>query len=209
MENIRGLHVLTDRKLVEPRTIFEVVKRIIGNGVSVIQLRDKNVPQEATIHLGRQLRRLTKNKCLFIVNDDVEVALEIEADGVHVGQNDMGAIQARQLLRKNMILGVSASTVQEAQQAEKDGADYIGAGPIFPTISRLDANPPIGLSGLKSIKNSVSIPVIAIGGIQLNNAAAVAQIADGIAVISAVLRAHDPKQVTQELSIIINSEKIY
>jgi len=207
MQNIEGLHILTDRELVKPRSIIEMVALIIGGGVSVIQLRDKEADDETMIRIGREIMQLTRGKIPLIVNDRVNVALEIDAQGVHVGQTDMPAREVRRLIGPNMILGVSASTVEQALKAQADGADYLGVGPVFPTLSKPDADPPIGLSGLAAIKNAVSIPVIAIGGINVNNAEAVAQIADGIAVISAVWQADDSLQATQTLSMIINKYK--
>lgn len=202
-EQLRGLHVLTNREAVKPRPLIEVLELVIQGGASVIQLRDKNVPKEDMIILGRELRKITQNKCFLIVNDNIDVALEIGADGIHVGQKDMSARGVRNLIPSNMILGVSANTVNEALKAEQDGANYIGAGPVFPTISKFDADSPIGLSGLSAIKQAVHIPVIAIGGISLQNAADVAKISDGIAIISAVLRAEDPKKATEALSALI------
>ncbi len=205
---IKGLHVLTDREIVKPKPLLEVVGLVIKGGVSVIQLRDKNIPKGDMIILGKELRTLTQGKCLLIVNDNVDVALEIGADGVHVGQKDTSAIEARKIIGKNMILGVSASTVAQAKKAQNDGADYLGVGPVFPTSTKTDADPIIGLKGLADIKNTVSIPVIAIGGINVKNAKEVAKIADGIAVVSAIMSAADPQQATRELlSLILSTRK--
>lgn len=206
-QNIKGLHVLTDRDMVKPRSLIKVIKQVVKGGVSVIQLRDKEVNDNDMIVLGKQIKKLIKGKIPLIVNDRVNVALAIEAEGIHVGQKDMSAINVRKLIDKDMILGVSANTVDQARKAEQDGANYIGAGPVYPTPSKKDADPDIGLSGLKRIKDAVSIPVIAIGGINIENATDVAKIADGVAVISAVLKADNPKQATQELMTIINKYK--
>ncbi len=203
MKNIKGLHVLTDREMVKPRTIIEVIEMVIQGGASVIQLRDKNIVQNESIELGKELIRLINGRVPLIVDDNIEVALTIGAQGVHVGQKDMSAKKVRKLIGSHMILGVSAHTVKQAIKAETDNADYIGVGPIYRTESKLDAASPIGLSGLNEIKNAVSIPVIAIGGISIDNAVYVARIADGIAVISVVLKEKDPKKVTQELAEII------
>ncbi len=196
MFKVRGLHVLTDREM--------VAAAVIAGGAAVIQLRDKKASDEEMIELGKQLLRLTKGKIPLIVDDRVNVALVIGADGVHVGQKDMPAKKVRRLIGRKMILGVSAHTVREAIKAEKDGADYIGVGPVFATQSKKDAESPIGLAGLKKIKDAVSIPVIAIGGITVENAASVIKYADGLAVISAVLKAPDPKKTTQWLRKIIS-----
>lgn len=210
-EQLHGLHVLTDRGRIAERRVpmpmVEVIERAIIGGASVIQLREKELPDSQIIPHALEIKKQIRKRALFIINDRVEVAREIDADGVHVGQSDMQAREVRSLISGEMILGVSASTVEEAIQAEKDGATYIGAGPIYQTKSKLDAVSPISLLGLKDIKKAVSIPVIAIGGITKDNAEDVAKIADGIAVISAVLKAHDPRLATHELSMIIRSHR--
>ena len=202
-EKIGGLHVLTDRELVKPRPLIEVIKKVIEGGASVIQLRDKTADDASMIILGREILALTAGKIPLIINDRVSVALAIGAAGVHVGQNDMAAIEVRRMIGKNMILGVSVSTVAQAIKAQKDGADYLGVGPVFSTQTKTDADPPIGLGGLSDIRNAVSLPLIAIGGINKKNALQVIQFADGIAVISAVLATDDPLQATRELAIIL------
>ena len=200
---IKGLHVLTDRELVKPLSLIEVVEMVIEGGATAIQLRDKYASDEEMIALGRKILILTTGKIPLIVNDRVNVALIIGADGVHVGQSDMPADKVKKLIGPNMILGVSASTVAQAIKAQKDGADYLGVGPVFSTQTKTDADPPIGLHGLSDIRNAVSLPIVAIGGINKGNAIQTMQFADGIAVISAVLKADNPFQATRELAIIL------
>lgn len=200
---IKGLHVLTDRELVKPRSLIEVIEMVIEGGATAIQLRDKDVSDEEMIALGREILVLTTGKIPLIVNDRVNVALKIGADGVHVGQSDMHADKVRKLIGPNMILGVSASTVAQAIKAQKDGANYLGVGPVFSTQTKTDADPPIGLHGLSNIRNAVSLPIVAIGGINKGNALQAMQFADGIAVISAVLKADNPFQATRELAVIL------
>ena len=205
---IKGLHVLTDRKAVESRSLVEVIEQAIQGGASVIQLRDKTSTDEEMTALGKEILKLTTGRALFIVNDRVNVALAIGANGVHVGQSDMPASKVRKLIGPNkMILGVSVSTVAQAIKAQENGADYLGVGPIFPTPTKTDADPPIGLGGLADIRNAVSLPIIAIGGINRNNARSIMEYADGVAVISAVLRATNPQRAAYELSAIINPVK--
>ncbi len=205
---IKGLHVLTDPLLAKPRPIAEVIEQAIKGGAAVIQFRYKTADRQLMITLGGKIRALTAGRVPLIVNDDVYTALAISADGVHVGQKDMPASRVRQLIGPNMILGVSASTIEEAIRAERDGADYLGVGPIFPTSTKIDADPPIGLSGLSDIREAVTFPIIAIGGINKTNARQVMQFADGIAVISAVMTAEDPMTATSELvSIIMKAKK--
>ncbi len=200
-EKIKGLHVLTDKNLAYPRPLLELMKSAIAGGASVLQLRDKNASPDEMINLGRQLLTLLKGSNIpLIVNDNIEAALALNADGIHVGQNDTSAKETRKIIGDKMILGVSVSSIDQAIKAQRDGANYIGAGPLFPTLSKLDAAPALGLAGLKKIKACVDIPVIAIGGITLENAFEVAKTADGIAVISAVLKAKNIQQTVMDFT---------
>jgi len=158
---------------------------------------------ETMIVLGKKILELTAGRVPFIVNDRVNVALAIGADGVHVGQSDMPAVEVRRLIGPDKILGVSVSTAAQAIKAQEDGADYLGVGPVFPTQTKTDADPPIGLSVLAEIRKAVSLPIIAIGGINQSNARKVMQFANGIAVIGAVMSAKDPLQATRNLAIIL------
>jgi thiamine-phosphate pyrophosphorylase len=143
----------------------------------------------------------------LIVNDRVDVALAIDADGVHVGQDDMPAPLARRLLGAGRILGVSAGTVEEALQAQADGADYLGTGDVYGTPSKADAGAPIGVAGLAAVARAVAIPVVAIGGIQVGNAAAAIRAgASGVAVISAVVGAPDPEAAARALRGIVERQ---
>ncbi|MFQ6001328.1 MAG: thiamine phosphate synthase [Anaerolineae bacterium] len=186
------LYVITDAKLSRGRSHLEVAQAAIEGGASIIQFREKEMTTRELVETARRLKELTnENGVPFIVNDRLDVALAVEADGVHVGQDDMPAALARQLMGRK-IVGVSATTVEEALQAQADGADYLGVGPIYPTGTKPDAVPPIGLEGLAQIVQAVEIPVVAIGGISEENAAEVIACgADGVAVISAVVSAPD------------------
>lgn len=184
----------------------DVVKKInlaIEGGVTIVQLRAKNFPRNRAISLGNRLHMSTANAHIpLIINDYPDLVQVIGAEGCHVGQKDMSAIEVRRIIGDDKILGVSANTVEEAIRAEKDGADYIGAGPIFPTASKPDADPAIGLDGLSEIVKSVSMPVVAIGGIDYSTISDVMKTgASGVAVISAIMSAEDPKQATQTLLI--------
>ncbi len=201
------LYVITDRTLVGKRSLIEIIKQAIEGGTSIIQLRDKTLDDDEMATLGKNIMVLTNGKIPLMVNNRVNVALAIEAQGIHVGQDDMPAKQVRKIVGNTMILGVSANTVSEAKKAELEGADYIGAGPVFQTFTKVDADPVIGLQGLMNIKKSVSIPIVGIGGISSKNAKDVIKIADGIAVISAVMAAKDPQKETQQLLKIINTFK--
>ena len=187
------LYVITDAKLSRGRSHLEVAQAAIEGGASLIQFRDKEMTTRELVETAQRLRELTsQNGVPFIVNDRLDVALAVEADGVHVGQDDMPAALARQLIGPNKILGVSASTVEEALQAEREGADYVSASPVFTTPTKPDAPPPTGLEGLRAIVEAVNLPVIAIGGINEQNATEVMEAgAQGVAVISAVVSAPD------------------
>lgn len=198
-----SLYAITDDRLSGTRSIFDAVRSAIRGGATVVQLRDKNASKEELINIGKELIRVIKGDTPLIVNDNINVALAIGAQGIHLGQKDMPARKAKEMIGDAMILGVSANTVEEAMKAEEDGADYIGAGPIFSTLTKPDADPAIGLDGLRNIKKAVSIPVVAIGGINAKNAEDVARVADGVAVVSAIMAAKDPKRAAEELSEII------
>jgi thiamine-phosphate pyrophosphorylase len=209
-----SLYVLTDRRAAEKRGVAgeralpDVVRAAIRGGATVIQLRDKGACTRDLIELGRALLVVTRPAGVpLIVNDRIDVALAIDAEGVHVGQDDMPAPLARRLLGPDRILGVSAGTVEEALQAQRDGADYLGTGDVYGTPTKADAGVPIGVAGLAEVVRAVSIPVVAIGGIKPDNAAAALQAgASGIAVISAVIGAPDPEAAARQLFEIVKGE---
>jgi thiamine-phosphate pyrophosphorylase len=203
------LYVITDEGISNGLSHAEVAKRAIAGGADVIQLRDKNYGCHELFFVGKALRALTKKtKTLFIINDRLDVALICGADGVHLGQDDIRARVARQIAPPGFIIGVSVGTVDEAVRAEQEGADYIAVSPVFPTASKGDAGPGHGLAALRKIRNTVTIPVIAIGGISLENAGAViAAGADGVAVISAVVGSPDITRAARELKAIVRKAK--
>jgi thiamine-phosphate pyrophosphorylase len=195
------LYVITDRRLASGRSHEEVAREAIAGGATVIQLRDKEASTKELVEIGRRLRRLTAERGVtFIVNDRVDVALAVDADGVHLGQEDMPAALARQLMGPAKVIGVSAGTVEEAKRAEKEGANYLGVGPVYATVTKPDAGEPIGVEGLAEILRAVSIPVVAIGGINEGNVEeVVATGADGVAVVSAVVGAQDIEAAARRL----------
>lgn len=196
-----SVYVITDRRLAGDRSILDVVRAAIRGGATVIQLREKEATTREMVELGRALLEITRAAGIpLIVNDRVDVALAIDADGVHVGQDDMPAAIARRLIGPDKILGVSAETVEQARAAERDGADYLGVGDIYGTTTKPDAGPPIGIEGLRRIVQAVSIPVVGIGGINPDNAEPVIEAgAAGVAVVSAVMAAPDPEEATRRL----------
>jgi len=203
------LYVITDEGISNGLSHAEVAKRAIAGGADVIQLRDKNCGCHELFLAGVALRDLTKKTgTLFIINDRIDIALACGADGVHLGQDDMSASVARQIAPPGFIIGVSVGTVDEAVRAERDGADYIAVSPVFPTSSKGDAGPGHGLDALRKIRNTVTIPVIAIGGINKNNVSdVIAAGAGGIAVISAVVGSPDITRAARELREIVRKAK--
>ncbi|QGP91416.1 Thiamine-phosphate synthase [Neomoorella glycerini] len=195
------LYVIITTNLGGGRPTLELVRQALAGGATAIQLREKDLPARELVELGREIRQLTHAAgATFIVNDRLDVALAVEADGVHIGQEDLPARVARELLGPGKILGVSTGTVLEARQAVADGADYLGVGSIYATKSKEDAGEPIGLAGLKAIRAAVTIPLVAIGGINSSNAAdVIAAGADGVAVVSAVIGAPDIAAAAREL----------
>ncbi len=189
--------VLPDRKKSE---ILSIVKSIVEAPVSAVQLRSKNLPASELIKLGRVIRNITaKNGIPFIVNNRVDIALALAADGVHIGQDDMPLVHARKLTGYSFIIGVSTHSIREARKAEKDGADYIAYGSIFSTKSK--ANEIIqGVEKLKRLRKRVNIPVVAIGGIDDENIGDVSSAgADYAAVISYVSDAKNPATAVRKL----------
>jgi len=195
------LYVLTDHDLSRGRSNEEVVEEAIAGGADAIQLRDKGYTAKQLLQEALKLRDITrKNGVPFIINDRVDVALAVDADGVHLGQDDFPLAWARKLLGEGKIIGISTHNLEEAMQAEKDGADYIGIGSVFPTTTKPDARSLAGLELIADIKRNVSIPVVAIGGIKEENVAQVAEAgADCIAVISAVVSATDIREAARNL----------
>ena len=191
------LYAITDRYWLNGRTLYSVVEEALEGGATFLQLREKNLDGEHFLEEAKELQELCRRYGVpFIVNDNVEVALAMGADGIHVGQHDMEAGDVRALLGPDKILGVSAQTVEQAVLAEQRGADYLGVGAVFPTGSKDDADD-VSHETLRAICDAVSIPVVAIGGISQQN---VMQLAGsgicGIAVISAIFAQKDIKAAT-------------
>jgi len=187
------LYLVTDAGISLGRTPTQVVEAAIRGGVTMVQYREKSASTRRMMEEARELRQLCRAAGVpFIVNDRIDVALAVDADGVHVGQNDMPAPLARRLIGRGRILGVSAGDVDEARKAEEQGADYIGASPVFATPTKPDAPPPVGVDGLRRMVGAVSIPVVAIGGMNVENARSIILAgAAGVAVVSAIVGARD------------------
>ncbi len=181
--------------------MLAVASEALDGGATVIQLRDKAASTRVLVEEGLALRELTRQRgALLIVNDRLDVALAVEADGAHVGQDDMPVELARRLLGPGRILGVSASSRVEAERAIAAGADYLGVGPIYPTRGKADAGPATGVELLREIAAFADLPLVAIGGITAANAADVIQAgACGVAVITAVVNAEHIATAAHEL----------
>mgnify|MGYP004492809035 FL=1 len=194
------LYAVTDRYWLNGRTLTDVVRESLEGGVTMLQLREKTLEEPAFLQEARELQALCRSYHVpFIVNDNVDIALAMDADGVHVGQSDMEALDVRAKLGPDKIIGVSTQTVEQALLAEKHGADYLGVGAVFPTGSKADADD-VSYDTLKAICRAVSIPVVAIGGISRGNAARLAGSGIcGVAVISAIYGAADIRAASQEL----------
>lgn len=186
-----------------------IVTVSIRGGATMIQLRDKQSSTKQFIALANKLHALTgQAKIPFIVNDRVDIAAAVDAQGVHLGQEDMPIPIARKLLGKGKIIGASVKTVALAKKVQRDGADYLGVGPVFKTQSKRDGGEPLGIKRLSLITKAVTIPVVAIGGITGQNAASVIRAgASGIAVISAVMGAEDPEEATRKLRLIVDDRR--
>jgi thiamine-phosphate pyrophosphorylase len=194
------LYAVTDRSWLHGRTLKEQVKEALDGGVTFLQLREKQIDSELFLQEAQELKELCKQyQVPFVINDDVELALKVDADGVHVGQSDMEAGDVRKKLGKDKIIGVSAQTVEQAVMAEKHGADYLGVGAVFPTSSKDDAQE-VDYETLKAICQAVQIPVIAIGGINTQNVDRLKGSGIcGVAVISAIFAQEDIKEAAKEL----------
>lgn len=200
-----SLYVVTDRKLSLGRTEEEVIEAAIRGGATAVQLRAKDLPDDEFVGVAKRLRDLTgRFGVLYIVNDRVDIALAVGADGAHVGQEDLPACRAREMLGDDRILGVTAETPEQAVKAEQEGADYLGTRAVFYTSTKQYAVPPLGLCGLSEIVQAVKIPVVAIGGINTDNARLVLSTGVcGIAVVSAIVAQPDVESAARAMRAVI------
>ena len=195
------LYLVTERSLARGRSIAWLVEAAVRGGVTAVQLREKSCPASDFVQLGRELKKLlASHQVPLIVNDRVDLALEIGADGVHIGQHDMDSGRARRLLGPDAIIGLSIETVEQARAAVSLDVDYLGVGPVFATATKMDAAPPLGLAALARVRAISRHRVVAIGGIGLENARqAIRSGADGVAVVSAICAAGDPERAARDL----------
>ncbi len=207
LKKVGRFHVITDTVLQTCRSHVALAALAIAGGADTIQLREKKGSTRELIDAATQMQALCKSAGVtFIVNDRVDVAIASGADGVHLGQDDFPIPLARKLLGKRAVIGGSAGTIEEAQKCAMEGADYIGFGPVFATGSKADAGPTAGLDLLLHVAKTVSVPVVAIGGITTANTPLVMKTgAHGIAVISAVCCQDDPEQAARSLALCLGA----
>lgn len=194
------VYAVTDRSWLHSESLYSQVEKALKGGATFIQLREKELDEEQFLKEAMEIKELCKRYHVpFVINDNVEIAVKVEADGVHVGQSDMEAGNVREKLGKDKIIGVSTQTVEQALLAEKQGADYLGVGAVFPTGTKLDAVE-VGYDRLQEICKAVHIPVVAIGGITREN---IIQLkgsgVSGVAVVSAIFASKDIEAATKEL----------
>lgn len=201
------LYLVTDRELAGGRPLVEVVAEAIEGGVNLVQLREKKLSTKTFIEEAREIKELLAPRGIpLLINDRVDVALAVEADGVHIGQEDMPYGVSRRLLGPQAIIGLSVETYDELEAAESFDVDYLGVGPVFPTSTKTDIKGFFwGIEGLRWARNHSRHRLVAIGGIQISNAAEVISSGiDGIAVVSAIISAPDPRHAAEELCKILN-----
>ena len=200
----RALYLITDRTT-SSLNLTEITQRAVRAGIKTIQLREKNMTKKELYKEALSIRKFTlKHRATFIINDYVDIALAVNADGVHLGQEDMPIREARKLLGENKIIGISTHSLKQAVDAQRAGADYIGFGPIFKTTTK-DAGSPKGIESLIEIKKHIKIPVVAIGGITAGNASLVFETgADAAAAVSGILTGDIKTNTRKFLSIVRN-----
>jgi len=204
-------YLVTQASLSGDRTTPEIVRAAIDGGIDAVQLREKETSARSRYELGHELRELTAAAGVdLIVNDRIDIAQAIDADGVHVGQSDLPVAVARDLLGPDAIVGCSVSTVAAAREAEADGADYLGVGAVYGTSSKDvdDAKDGVGPERIAAIADAVSIPIVGIGGITADNAGDVVEAgASGVAVVSEITAASQPRIATETLTDVIETTK--
>jgi thiamine-phosphate pyrophosphorylase len=202
-----SLYLVTDRNILRGGDLFEAVEKAVKGGVTLVQLREKNISGGEFYSLAVALKKLTKHYNIpLIINDRLDIALAADADGLHIGQDDLPLTVARKLLGSGKLLGYSVSNEDEAAYGQQNGADYLGAGTVFYTGTKADIGEPIGALMLEKIKKRVNIPVVGIGGINAENAGLLKKTGiDGISVISAILGCDDIENAAGILRNIWNT----
>ncbi|MFB0566827.1 MAG: thiamine phosphate synthase [Candidatus Aminicenantaceae bacterium] len=209
MKNIDWkLCLVADAEVAGEKNIISCISEAVEGGVTIVQLRGKKLKTREFLEIGQKSAEILKAKNIpLIINDRIDIALSCEAEGVHLGQRDLPLFFARKIMGANKLIGVSVNTVKEATDAEKGGANYLGAGPVFFTQTKKNLRPLLGLRGLQNITKEVKIPVLAIGGINSENAGDTIKAgADGVAVVSAILTSENIRHTARELVKAIEKE---
>ncbi len=195
------LYVVTDSRLVGHRSLAEVVSAAICGGAGVVQFREKGVNTRQMVESAAILQRVCRQLgAVFIVNDRLDVALAVDADGVHLGQNDMPVRLARRLLGREKLLGISIQETRAMHEAVREGADYLSLSPVFATATKPDHEQPLGLERVRALAGRSPLPVVVIGGINRTNVTEVMRTGvQGVCVVSAIMSAPDPEQAAREL----------
>lgn len=198
-----SLYLVTDRVRMSTKTLSEAVEQAIIGGCTMIQLREKNISTLDYYNLALDIKKITdKYNIPFIINDRVDIAMAVGADGVHIGQKDIPVNVARKIIGEKMLLGVSVISVKEAVKAVKDGADYLGVGAIFPTKTKSDADF-VSIEELKNIRQVIHVPIVVIGGVSTENAMFFGSMGiDGLAVVSAIIAQKEIKQAAETLKLL-------
>lgn len=198
----KGVYAITDSETSLGKNIIDYSTELLLGGAKILQYREKNKRKGEILKEALELKKLTtKFNALFIINDYIDIALLVDADGVHLGQKDLPLKEARKLLGENKIIGISANTFEEAKEAQLNGADYIGVGPIFSTQTKKDADSPTGTKLLTKIKENLSIPFTAIGGIKLSNLDEVLKTGTtSICLVSELLSAPNTFEITKKIN---------
>jgi thiamine-phosphate pyrophosphorylase len=196
-----GYYFITDAKLSRAGNISDV-KKALKAGVKMVQYREKEASTKEMYEEALKLRKICKN-VTFLINDRIDIALAVDADGVHIGQEDLPYVTARKLLGRKKLIGITVHNLKEALEAQRLGADYLGVSPIFSTKTKLDSKKPVGVSLIKKIRKHITIPMVAIGGINIFNAKEVVKAgADGLCAISAVVTQQNVKQEIEKFQLL-------
>ncbi|MDQ0205604.1 thiamine phosphate synthase [Alkalicoccobacillus murimartini] len=203
------LYAITGEEFHSGRSMVDVMEKAILGGVDIIQLRDKKSSKLDVLKKAQKLRKLTeKHQVTFIVNDHIDVALAVGADGIHVGQDDLPLDEVRKIVGPDMIIGISTHHIDEAKAAEQGGADYIGVGPIFPTNSKEDVVDPVTTTYIQQIEEEITIPYVAIGGIKRHNLKQVMEAgARRVCMITEIVQAEDVQARCEEIIQIMDEQK--
>ena len=203
------LYLVTDRALSMGREVGDIVSAAVRGGVTMVQLREKDLTRDQFINEAVKVKEILADTGIpLIINDDVEVALAVDADGVHLGKDDMPCSEARKLLGDDRIIGLSVESVRDAEKAEELEADYLGISPVFLTPTKRELISELGLEGVSAIRAVSGKPLVGIGGLNNTNAAEVIRAGvDGVAVVSAICSAEDPEYAARELFEIIQGVK--